>query len=176
MKISKEIISLPFSQLINDSISKRLFANICKLAQVIPIFKNDSRLLCTNYRPISLLSNISKIIEKVIHSRLNLFLEQNNHLYPYQCGFQIDYSTNNALMTTVERIQKQLDAGNYTAGVFVDLKKAFDTVDHNILLEKLDYYGIRGVAKDYNRNSMSHQMDLIHLSKQYLQGCHKDLF
>ena len=52
-------------------------------------------------------------------------------------------------MTIVERIQKQLDAGNYTAGVFVDLKKAFDTVDHNILLEKLDYYGIRGVAKDW---------------------------
>ena len=87
MKISKEIISLPLSQLINDSISKGSFPNICKLAQVIPIFKNDSRLLCTNYLTISLLSNISKIIEKVIHSRLNLLLEQNNHLYPCQFGF-----------------------------------------------------------------------------------------
>ena len=115
----------------------RLFSNICKLAQVIPIFKNDSRLLCTNYRPISFLSNISKIFEEVILSR---FLEQHNHLYPYQSGFQVDYSTNNALMTIVERIKKQLDAGNYTAGVFVELKKVFDTVDHNILLEKLDYY------------------------------------
>ena len=149
MKISKKITYLPLSQLINDSISKRLFPNICKLAQIIPIFKNDSRLLCTNYRPIYLLSNISKIFEKVIHSRLNLFLEQNNHLYPYQFGFQIDYSTNNALMTIVERIEKQLDPGNYTVGVFVDLKKAFDRVDHNILLQKLDYYGIRGVVKDW---------------------------
>ena len=120
-----------------------------QLAQVIPIFKNDFRLLYTNYRPISLLSNINKIFEKVIHSRLNFFLEQHNHLYPYQFGFRTEYSTNNALMTIVERIQKQLDAGSYTVGVFVDLKKAFNTVDHNILLEKLDYYGIRGVAKDW---------------------------
>ena len=86
----------------------RLFSNICKLAQVIPIFKNDSRLLCTNYRPISLLSNISKIFEKVIHSRLNLFLEQNNHIYSYQFGFRIDYSTNNVLMTIVEEYKSSL--------------------------------------------------------------------
>ena len=104
MKISKEIISLPLSQLINDSICKELFPNICKLAQVKPIFKNDFRLLCTNYRPISFLSNISKIFEKVIHSRLSFFLEQHNHFYSYQFGFRIDYSTNNALMTIVERI------------------------------------------------------------------------
>ena len=96
MKISKEIISLPFSQLVNDSISKGSFPNICKLAQVIPIFKNDSRFLCTNYRPIYLLSNISKIFKKVIHSRLNFFSEQHNHFYPYRFSFCIDYSTNNA--------------------------------------------------------------------------------
>ena len=127
MKIYKEIISLPLSQLINDSISKGSLPNICKLAQVMPIFKNESRLLCTNYRPISLLPNTSKIFEKVIHSRLNFFLEQHNLLYTYQFGFCIAYSINNALMTIVERIKKQLDAGNYTTEVFVDLKKAFDT-------------------------------------------------
>ena len=159
MKTSKKIISLPLSQLIKGS-----FPNICKLAQVIPIFKNDSRLFCTNYRPISLLSNISQIFEKVIHSRLNFFLEQHNHLYPYQFGFRIDYSINNALMTIAERIQKQLDAGNYTAGVFVDLKKAFDRVDHNILLEKLDYYGIRGVAKDWFRSYLDNGKQYVTLN------------
>ena len=115
MKISKEIISLPLSHLINDSITKESFPNICKLAQVMPIFKSESRLLCTNYRPISLPLNINKIFEKVIYSRLNFFLEQHNQLYPYKFGFCIDYSTNNALMTIVEKTQKQLDAGNYTA-------------------------------------------------------------
>ena len=138
MKISKKIIFLPFSQLINDSISKGSFPNICKLAQVIPVFKNDSRLLCTNYKRISLLSNVNKNFEKVILSRFNFFLEQHNHLYQYQLGFFIDYSTNNGFTTIVERIKKLIDIENYTVGVFVDLKKAFDPVDHNILFEKLD--------------------------------------
>ena len=138
MKISKKIIFLPFSQLINDSISKGSFPNICKLAQVIPVFKNDSRLLCTNYKRISLLSNVNKIFEKVILSRFNFFLEQYNHLYQYQLGFFIDYSTNNGFTTIVERMKKLIDIENDTVGVFVDLKKAFDPVDHNILFEKLD--------------------------------------
>ena len=118
LKIAREIVSLSLSELINNSISKGIFPDICKLAQVMPTFKNDSRLLCNNYRPILLLSNISKIFEKVIHCRLNLFLEQNNCLYPFQFGFQLNYSTNNALMTIVESIQKQLDVGNYTRKEF----------------------------------------------------------
>ena len=83
LKIATEIVSLPLSELINNSISKGIFPDICKLAQVIPVFKNYSRLLCNNYRPISLLSNISKSFEKVIHCRMNLFLEQNYCLYPF---------------------------------------------------------------------------------------------
>ena len=105
LKIPKEIVSLPLSQLINNCISNGIFPNICKLAQVIPIFKNDSRLLCNNYRLIWFLSNISKIFEKLIHCGLNVFLEQNNCLYLYQFGFRLSYSVNNALMTIVESIQ-----------------------------------------------------------------------
>ena len=87
MKISKQIISLPLSQLINDSISKWVFSNHLKTSTV--------------HRPISLFSNISKMFEKVIHGRLNSFLDHRNRLYPYQFGFHINYSTNNALMTIV---------------------------------------------------------------------------
>ena len=164
LKIASEIVSLSLSELINNSISKGIFPNICKLAQGIPIFKNDSRLICNNYRPILLLSNISKVFEKVIHCRLNLFLEQNNRLYPFQLGFRLNYSTNNVLMAIVESIQKQLDDGNYNAGVFVDLKKAFDTVNHNILLEKLDYYGIRGVTKNWFESYLNNQKQFVILN------------
>ena len=86
LKISKEVISLSISQLVNDSIYNETFRNICKLAQAITNFKNDSTLLCNSYRPISLLSNISKI-----YSRLNFLLDQPNLLYPYQFGFRFHY-------------------------------------------------------------------------------------
>ena len=164
LKIARELVSLPLPQLSNNSISKGIFPTICKLAQVIPIFKNDSRLLCNNYRPILLLSNINKIFEKVNHCRLNLFLEQNNCLYAFQFGFRLNHSTNNALMAIVESIKKQLDAGNYTVGVFVDLEKAFDTVDHTILLEKLDCYGIRGVAKNWFESYLNNQKQFVTLN------------
>ena len=87
----------------------------------------------------------SLILEKLIHLRLNFFLETRNCYYPFQFGFRLDFSTNNALISIVENTQTQLDDGKYSAGVFVDLKKASDTVDHNILLKKLDYYGVRGL-------------------------------
>ena len=102
-----------------------------KVAKVVPICKSETRLLCNNYKPICLLSNIGKIIEKLIQlRRLSLFLETRNCYYPFKFGFRINVSTNNALMSIVENIQTQLDDGKYSAGVFVDLKKAFDTVDH----------------------------------------------
>ena len=148
LKIVREVVSLLLSQLITNSVSKGIFCNIWKLSQVIPILKNDSRLLCNNCRPILLLSIKCKMFEKVFCCKLNLPLEQNNCLYPFQFGFQLKYSTNNVLMAIVESIQKQLVARNYTVESFVALKKAFDTVDWNILLEKHNNYGIKGVTEN----------------------------
>ena len=98
------------------------------------------------YRPISLLSNIDKIFEKLMYSRVVLFLESNSSIYPKQFGFHKAHSTSHALISMIERIQSQLDKGRVAVGVFVNLKKAFDTVDHLILCHKLNHYGIRGVA------------------------------
>ena len=127
MKISKEIFYLLLSQPINDCISNRPSPNTCKLAQIIPIFKNDSILLCTNCRPIFLFSHISTKFWKSDSQYIKLLLEQHNHLYLYQFGFRINYLTNESLMAIVEKIQKQLDAENYTtAGAFADLTKALD--------------------------------------------------
>ena len=83
-----------------------------------------------------------------MHVRFNQFLESQNCYYPFQCGFRLSFSSNNALMSIVESIRAQLDKGHLVTGVFIDLKKALATVDRNILTQKPKCYGVRGIAKD----------------------------
>ena len=137
------------SELINKSFLSSIFPNVFKIAKVVPVFKAESRILSSNYRPISLLSNIGKVIEKLNVKRLNVFIEKEQIYYNFQFGFSSNLSTKNALLSIVESIQSHLDKNKFCAGVFVDLKKAFDTVDHHILLYKLEHYGIRGVANEW---------------------------
>ena len=133
---------------------------------MIPVFKNESRLSCNNYRPISLLSNIGKIIEKLIHKTLNLFLEQHKVFYALQFGFRLNTSTNNALMSITEKIKTHLDKNELNAGVFIDLRKAFDTVDHDIWLTKLYHYGIRGLSNDWFRSYLKGRQQFISIGNQ----------
>ena len=102
LKTIKTSISTSLSTLINNFFANRTFPNICKIAKVVPVFKNESRLLCNNCRPISLLSNIGKIIEKLMHQLLNQFLEDNECFYPDQFGFRLNISTNNTLCPTLK--------------------------------------------------------------------------
>ena len=131
------------------------------MAKVVPILKSETRLLCNNYRPISLLSHIGKIIEKLMHQGLNFFLEQYNCYYPFQFGFRLNYSTNSALMSIVENIQTQVSNGEFAAGVSVDLRKAFDTVDHRILIRKLEHYGVRGISKKWFRFYLTNRKQFV---------------
>ena len=110
------------------------FPSVLKTAKVVPVLKKDSKLDYSNYRPISLLSNIEKILEKLMCKRLYTFLNNSNMIYNLQFGFRQQYSTSHALINITENISKTLDDGNIGCGAFVDLQKAFDTVDHQILL------------------------------------------
>ena len=101
---------------------------------MIPIYKKDSQLNCSNYQPISLLSNIEKILERIMYNRLYKFLENNNLIYSLQFEFRQKHSTSHALIHLTDKIREQLDEGNFASSIFVDFQKAFDTVDHQILI------------------------------------------
>ena len=107
-----------------------VFPSVLKTAKVVPVFKKDSKLNYSNYCPISLLSNVEKILEKLMYKRLHTFLNSNNIIYNLQFGFREQYSTSHALVNITDNIRKALDGGNIGSGVFVDLQKAFDTLDH----------------------------------------------
>ena len=139
-------IVVPLKHIFNLSLLNGVFPDSMKIARVIPLFKTGNTKEFSNYRPISLLPQFSKILEKMYHSRLMAFIDSNQILYKSQYGFRKQMSTSLAIIELVEEITNSLDNHESTVGVFIDLKKAFDTVDHGILIEKLYHYGIRGIA------------------------------
>ena len=118
-------------------------------------------MLTSNFRPISLRSNLNKILEKLMFKRVHSFLEKENIIYNNQFGFRPKHSTNHALISITEQIRETLDSGQYACGIFIDFKKAFDTVNHNILLKKLDRYGIRGIALDWFKSYLSNRLQFV---------------
>ena len=115
----------------------------------------------SNYRPISLLSNIEKFLEMLMYDRIYKFFSDNNLIYSLQFGFRQKYSTVHALISLTENIRKNLDESNIGCGIFVDLQKAFDTVEHDILLSKLEHYGIRGLANKWFKSYLSNRKQYV---------------
>jgi hypothetical protein len=142
-------IATPISILINKSIQSGTFPDTLKLAKVIPIYKAKAKDTFSNYRPISLLPSISKILEKVVHKRLYYFLDQQDIFYDNQYGFRKKHSTIDAVTKFITDIAQSFENKQSTLAVYLDLSKAFDTIDHTILHKKLEYYGVRGLALDW---------------------------
>ena len=139
----------------NLSFPTGISSTILKTAKVVPIHKKGYKLEVSNYTPISLLFSIDKIFEKLMHSKLIEFVEERKILYYKQFGFQKDSSTSYAILNEVEIIQKALNYGQIACGIFIDLEQVFDTVRHDILLEKLDHYRIRAISNDWFRSYLS---------------------
>ena len=154
----------PLVNIINKSLKEGTFPDILKLASVCPIYKKSDRTKCANYRPISLLSNLSKIFEKTMYNRIELFLSEFEIIYKLQFGFRKKYSTEHALLSIVEEIRKNLNNGEFSCGAFIDLEKAFDTVNHQILLSKLEHYGIRDTSLTWIASYLSNRKQKVKLN------------
>jgi hypothetical protein len=166
IKKSIDLIVQPLVNIINLSLSKGIFPSELKIAKIIPISKTGNQSFFTNYRPISLLTNFSKLFEKVMQIRLTLFIEQCEILYRFQFGFRSKHSTMHSLVSLINNVATAIDRNQIAAGVFIDLSKAFDTLDHEILFTKLQH-GIRGVALQWIKSYFCNREQFV----QYNETC-----
>ena len=149
VKATYDKFIIPLTRVLNLSILNGVCPNEVKIAKVIPLYKNGDSMLINNYRPVSILPFFSKILEKLMYNRLISFINTHKLLSKYQFGFRKGHSTSYALVTLVDKIATALDQGDSVLGIFLDLSKAFDTVNHDILLMKLNNYGFRGICLDW---------------------------
>ena len=145
----------PLMHVSNLSITQGVFPHEIKVAKVIPLFKSNYPMVFSNYRPVSVLPLFSKIFERLMYNRLLSFVNKCKLLYEYQFGFRCGHSPELALTCLVDKISNALENGEYVLGLFLDFSKAFDTVNHDILFEKLEYLGIRGIPLMWCKSFLS---------------------
>ena len=149
------------SHVFNRSLLSGIVPSQLKIAKVNPIFKSGDKQVFSNYRPISILPSISKILEKIMYTRLFDFVTNNEFLSPHQYGLRPNRSTNMAINDFYCKIADDLDNKHHSLGIFLDLSKAFDTLKHDILLHKLNMYGIRGLANSWIQNYLSNRKQYV---------------
>ena len=159
-KLSNKV-SPVLASLINNSLVLGKFPTKLKFANVIPLHKSGTKQCVNNYRPISLLSTYSKIYEKVVYGQLMEYFETNNIFYKHQYGFRQNKSTTQAILNLVSDIYSSLDDNDLYFSMFLDLRKAFDSVSHSILLDKLSHYGVRGIPLSWFHSYLSERKQSV---------------
>jgi len=164
VKQCAHIIAKPLTHIFNLSINSGIFPDSMKKAKISPVFKKGDRQSVQNYRPIAVLSVFSKILEKIMYNRLYSFLNKFNILSDKQNGFRNNKSTTTACHTLIENIQQALDCNLHVVGIFLDFTKAFDVINHNILLYKLEKYGIRGILNSWFESYLSERTQYVSIT------------
>ena len=154
-------IAKPLSELVNKSFETGIVPDQLKIARVCPIYKSGDPCSFSNYRPISVLPGFSKIIEKLVHLRLMSYLTKHSILINNQYGFRNNHDTSLAVIDMIDNITEKLDSGYFSLGLFIDLSKAFDTLDHRILINKLEFYGIRGKALEWFKSYLTNRQQYV---------------
>ena len=157
-------IAKPLAHIFNLSLKTGIFPNKLKISRVVPIFKNGDKHLCDNYRPISLVNTIAKILEKIVAVKFSNHLELNKLLYIHQFGFQKKLSTEHNLLHLTNYVSKALNDDEFCIGIFLDLKKAFDVVPHDILLKKLNYLGVNDNALAWFNSYLSGRTQCVDIN------------
>ena len=142
----------PLKYIFNLSLEQSVVPDQMKVAKVVPIYKKENTQIASNYHPISLLSIFNKLLEQIIYKCIYYFVDKYQVLHKHQFGFKKNHSTTQAVLEVVDKCYKNLDDGNKALGIYFDLQKAFDCINHDILLAKLENYGIRGSMHAWLQN------------------------
>ena len=157
VKLMKNHIAKHLESLINLSFSSWSYPQSLKYAKVLPIFKANSKYEVSNYRPISILPIFNKIFENTLYGRLIDFINKRKILFSHQFGFQKKKSTSLAILDICKNLIEAIENKRFSCCIFLDFAKAFDTVNHKILISKLEYYGIRGIALELLRSYLNNR-------------------
>lgn len=163
LKLSSHIIVHSLCHIFNCSILNGVFPDLWKIAKVVALHKKGAKDLMDNYRPISVLCIVSKILERHVHKHMYSYLMSNNLLHPSQSGFRSNHSCSTALTNMTEKWLSALDKGDLVGIVLVDLKKAFDSVNHQMLLQKLKIYGCSSVTLEWFKSYLSDRNQYVSL-------------
>ena len=161
LKILKPALIKPLTMIINQSLHTGIFPDALKIAKVLPLYKKNDASSFNNYRPISLLPSISKVFEKIMFKQIYNYFQTYKLFYSSQYGFREGHSTELAAIELIESVIKELDNDNIQISIFLDLSKAFDTLDHTILLKKLSYYGIIGNSANLIQSYLTNRQQFV---------------